>query len=426
MTLSPSNSIWTSTQAAKVTNGKSISEWFATGISIDSRTINEGDLFIAIKGKTDGHEYVADALAKGAVAAIVEHIPENLNENAPLLIVKDTMEAMQALGQASRSRTSAKIIAITGSVGKTSTKEMLGRILKEQGQTHYSKGSYNNHLGVPYTLASMHAGTDYGVFEIGMNHAGEITALTKQVQPDIAIITTIAPVHMEFFDSVKDIATAKAEIFQGVKENGTVILPRDNEFFDYLVKKANLCGIKNILSFGINETADAKIIEIIEASNGSKIKAIIKGEEVEYSIKIPGKHQALNSLSVLLAAKCAGADLQKAAVSISKINPAKGRGALEKINIGDPDNPVTLIDETYNASPESMKAAFRVMALIDTGRNGRKIAILGDMLELGKKSAQMHADLALPIKAAGIDLVYTCGPLMKNLHDNLAPELQVM
>lgn len=425
MIKSPSNSVWSSQEVARALNVDVSGDWYATGISIDSRTINQGDLFIAIKGDaTDGHKYVLNAIGNGASAIVISEDIDGLKGDENIIVVDDTLLAMVKLGAYARERTAAKIIGVTGTVGKTSVKEMLASILGDQGQAHYSKGSYNNHWGVPYSLASMHAGSDYGVFEMGMDKAGEITALTTQVKPDIAIITNITPVHMQNFKNLADVANAKSEIFKGLSDDGTAIINIDNECYKQIAEQANKSDVKTILSFGEHKDADARLINIIEASNGSRVTAIIMGIEVEYTIGIAGKHQALNSLAVLLAAKIAGANLDMAIASVKKISAAEGRGTQEKINIGDVSNPITLIDETYNASPAAMNAAFRVMALVDVGRGGRKIAILGDMLELGKNSAKMHEDLALPIKAAGIDLVYTCGSLMKNLHDKLPPEQQ--
>lgn len=420
-----SNVIWTAKEARDATGGRCPGEWLATGISIDTRTIKPGELFIALKGEHgDGHDYVAQALEKGAAAAVVSAVPSGLDGRADkFLLVDDTFAALQALGQAARRRSGAKIIAVTGSVGKTGTKEMLAAAFSASGQTHASQGSYNNHWGVPYTLAAMHGGTDYGIFEIGMNHAGEITPLSEQVRPDIAIITTVAPVHIENFDGEKDIADAKAEIFGGMKAGGVAILNRDNCWYDRLASRAAEKGL-DVLSFGEHHDATARIMDCLEAANGSRVRAEIDGEEVQFSLMMPGRHMACNALAVLLAVKKAGGDMEKAVSALSRMEPVTGRGRREYLDIGDPDNPVTLIDESYNASPIAMNAAFKVLALIDPGRGGRRIAVLGDMLELGKKGPQMHKDLALPLQAADVQLVYTCGTLMKNLYDALPPEQQ--
>jgi UDP-N-acetylmuramoyl-tripeptide--D-alanyl-D-alanine ligase len=412
--------LWSSTEAAKATGGKTSGNWVASGISIDTRSIQKGDLFIAIRGDAmDGHKFALEALAKGAAAVVIDHEIEGITSNQSLMVT-DTFKAMQDLGNAARARTAAKIIGITGSVGKTGTKEMLGRAFSAIGQTHYSEKSLNNHWGVPLSLARMEAGTDYAVFEMGMNHANEISPLSQMVKPHIAIITTIAATHIEHFsDGLDGIARAKSEIFAGMDKHGIAILNRDIPQFDLILSEANRQGISKIFSFGTHEKSDARLMDCVVASNGTLIKAIIMGESITFSMKDAGPHNAMNVMSVLLSIKLIGGDLTKAISALKDIEPPAGRGKREQINIGDINNPITLIDESYNASPIAMQAAFKVMALIDPGRGGRRIAILGDMYELGNDSAKMHRDLAMPLRAAGIDLVYTCGPLMKNLYDAL-------
>lgn len=415
-----SHALWSSVEAAKTTGGTASGSWVATGISIDTRTLQKGDLFIAIRGDAmDGHQFAVDALAKGAVAVVIDKLIDSI-PSEKYLLVKDTFKAMQDLGIAARARTGAKIIGITGSVGKTGTKEMLGRAFSALGQTHYSEKSLNNHWGVPLSLSRMDAGSDYGVFEMGMNHANEISPLSKMVKPHIAIITTIEAVHIEHFpDGLEGIAKAKSEIFAGMDKHGIAILNRDNSQFDLIVSEANRQGITKIFTFGRHEKADGRLIDCLVASNGTLIKANILGEVVNFTMKDAGPHNAMNVMSVLLAIKLMGGDLAKAISALRDIEPPAGRGKREQINIGDVQNPITLIDESYNASPVAMQAAFKVMALIDPGRGGRRIAILGDMYELGNDSAKMHRELSMPLRAAGIDLVYTCGPLMKNLYDAL-------
>jgi UDP-N-acetylmuramoyl-tripeptide--D-alanyl-D-alanine ligase len=417
--MSTSNTIWTAKEAVKATKGECSGEWSVSGVSIDTRTIAAGDLFVALSGDNgDGHEYVTKALENGAVAAVVSREIEGVDTDK-LLIVADTLKAMEDLAHAARARTSAKIIGVTGSVGKTGSKEMLASALGSQGQTHASIKSYNNHWGVPLSLSSMHAGTDYAVFEMGMNHPDEIKPLAQMVKPDIAIITTVAPVHIEYFENGMDgIIDAKAEIFDGVVEGGSVVLNRDLESYDALKSKAEDKNLK-IYSFGDHEKADAKIVRCLEAANGTRVNANILGEEANFSLQIAGRHIACNALAVLLAVKLVGADVQKAAKSLAQQEPIIGRGKRELIETGDKANPITLIDESYNASPLAMSAAFKVLALVDPGRGGRRIAVLGDMLELGQDSGKMHADLTLPLKAANVDLVYTCGKHMKRLYENL-------
>jgi UDP-N-acetylmuramoyl-tripeptide--D-alanyl-D-alanine ligase len=414
-----SNIIWTSKEVIKATGGKCDGDWVVHGLSIDSRTIQKGDLFIALIGENgDGHDYVQKALENGAVAAVVTKSLSGIDPDK-LVIVDDTLKALEKLGIAARQRSGAKIVGITGSVGKTGTKEMLATAFGVQGQTHASIKSYNNHWGVPLSLACMHAGSDYGIFEMGMNHPGEITPLTKMVKPHIAIITTIAAVHLAHFENgIEGIVDAKAEIFDGVVEGGAVILNHDIEHFESLKNKAIAKNLK-VYSFGENKNADARLINCLEAANGTRVSANIKGEDVTFNLQIAGRHIACNALAVLLAVKLAGADVQKAAKALAKQEPIIGRGKREYLDIGDSNNPVTLIDESYNASPAAMSAAFKVLALVDPGRGGRRIAVLGDMLELGADSEKLHADLVLPLKAANVDLVYTCGKHMKRLHETL-------
>ena len=422
--------IWTAAEAAAATGGKTTGTWGATGLSFDSRQIEPGQLFIALKaadfptlggGTSDGHAYVASALQAGAVAAIVETVPAGMEANDPrLLIVKSTRAALDDLGRTARARTSAKMIAITGSVGKTSTRTLLSLCSARFGQVHESAKNYNNEMGVPLTLANLPMGADYGIIEMGMNHANELTPLSRAVAPDIAIITNVSPVHIEnFSDGLVGIANAKSEIFSGLSpDHGIAILPRDVPSYAQLLANARTAGVQTILSFGEHAEADARLTACIEARNGTKATAIIRGRSITFFIPA-GRHQAMNALAVLLAIDVAGLDVEKAAAALTGFTPGEGRGREEKLNIGDPENPVILIDESYNASPASMEAAFRVVALIDPGRGGRRIAILGDMLELGSMGPKLHADLALPLRAAGINLVYTCGTLMKNLHDSL-------
>ncbi len=415
-----SNTIWTAKDVMMATGGEcSSDQWGASGMSIDTRTLQAGDIFVALLGGNgNGHDYVKSAIDKGAVVAIVSEAVEGV-DSAKLLIVEDTLKAMEDLGGAARSRTAAKVIGITGSVGKTGTKEMLVAALDVQGQTHGSIKSYNNHWGVPLSLSGMHAGTDFGVFEMGMNRPNEITPLSQMVKPDIAIITTIAPVHVEHFkDGIDGIVAAKSEVFDGMDVGGDVVLNRDIESFEVLKSKAESKGLK-VHSFGEDKSADSRILDCLEAANGSRVKANILGEDITFNLQIAGRHIVCNALAALTAVKLAGADIQKAAKALATQEPIIGRGKREIIDSGVADNPITLIDESYNASPTAMNAAFKVLALVDPGRGGRRIAILGDMLELGKDSGRMHADLALPLKASNVDLVYTCGKDMKKLYEQL-------
>jgi UDP-N-acetylmuramoyl-tripeptide--D-alanyl-D-alanine ligase len=386
----------------------------ASGVSIDSRTIKPGDLFVAIKGEArDGHEFVAKALAQGAAGAIVDHAVAGAQ--GTLITFSDTLKGLEKLGAAARDRAPAKRIAVTGSVGKTGTKEALKVALGASGATHASEASYNNLWGVPLTLARMPADTRYGVFEIGMNHSGEITPLSRQVKPHAAIITTVEPVHLEFFDGVEEIAEAKAEIFAGLERGGAAILNLDNPHFDRLRLRAKEAGAR-IITFGEHPEADARLDAIDLGPDGSNIRAKICGVPVDYHLASPGRHVARNSLAVLAGVYALGADLKAAARALDALKPPPGRGARMRVDI--PGGSLTLVDESYNANPASMRAAIANLALLTAGK-GRRIAVLGDMLELGPKSPSLHAGLAEPIGQARIDKVFVCGPMMKHLFDAL-------
>ena len=391
-----------------------------TGISIDSRTLQPGEAYFAIKGEVhDGHDFVAAALKAGAALAVVEKAQAGKFANdAPLLMVDDVLGALVDLAQASRARLEAQVIAVTGSVGKTSTKEALLHVLSAQGQTHASVASFNNHWGVPLSLARCPAEARFAVFEIGMNHAGEIEPLVKMVRPHVAIITTVEPVHLEFFSGIEAIADAKAEIFEGVEADGAVVLNHDNSQFARLSRRARKCGISRIVSFGANKRAEARLLDISLHATCSAVHANILGHEVTYKLGMPGRHMAMNSLAVLAASSLAGADLALASLSLSQLVPAAGRGVRQTLVV--PGGEVTLIDESYNANPASMAAALSVLGRAKIGPQGRRIAVLGDMLELGPASDELHAGLNDAIKADHIDLVFCCGPLMRNLWDGLS------
>jgi UDP-N-acetylmuramoyl-tripeptide--D-alanyl-D-alanine ligase len=411
--------LWTSMEADHATSGHSTRPWQATGVSIDSRSLEKDDLFVAIRGPNfDAHDFVDEAFAHGAAAALVSRIPRNhKKEDKPLLIVEDTYSGLRCLARAARQRSDAMRVAITGSVGKTSTKEALAAALKPSGKVAASLGNLNNLWGVPLSLARMKQESDYGVFEIGMNHAGEITPLTRTVRPDIAIITTVDAVHLEFFDSLEGIARAKAEIFDGLRRRGTAILNRDNRFFDFLVEEAESRGIANIVSFGTHEEADARLIRF-DADADAVVDADIMGEKLHFTLALPGLHSAINAMAVLAAVKVLGADLAGACNALSAMDAPAGRGKRMKISL--PGGGAALvIDDSYNASPTSMRAAFKVLAQTHPGAGGRRIAVLGDMLELGPGSTRAHESLADDLLAAGVDMVLTTGDNMMHLDDAL-------
>jgi UDP-N-acetylmuramoyl-tripeptide--D-alanyl-D-alanine ligase len=395
-----------------------------TGISIDSRTLGKGEAFFAIKGdRVDGHDYVAKAHAAGAgVSVVAEARLGDMPEDAPLVIVDDVLEALRRLARAARARSKASIVAVTGSVGKTSSKEMLRLALSQSGETHASAASYNNHWGVPLSLARLPQSARYGVFELGMNHAGELTPLSNMVQPHIALITTVEPVHIEFFSGIEAIADAKAEIFAGLVGGGAAVLNRDNAQYDRLARAARAAGVKEIIGFGENSEAQARVLSAELAAEDSKVNASILGEEITYRLGVPGRHVVQNSLGVLACVKLAGGDLDRAARALAAMMPPKGRGQrfVLKLNGGK----ALLLDESYNANPASMRAAIEVLGRAPVGAGGRRIAVLGEMLELGAKAETLHAGLAADLAAAKVDKVFCAGPLMRALYDALPPALR--
>jgi UDP-N-acetylmuramoyl-tripeptide--D-alanyl-D-alanine ligase len=391
-----------------------------TGLSIDSRTVAPGEAYFAIKGEVhDGHAFVEAALKAGAALAVVETAQrEKFAADAPLLVVDDVLAGLVELAHAARARLAGQVIAVTGSVGKTSTKEALRRVLEAQGATHASTASFNNHWGVPLSLARCPADARFAISEIGMNHAGEIQPLVKMVRPHVAIITNVEPVHLEFFAGIEAIADAKAEIFEGLEPDGAVVLNRDNAQFARLQRRAKKLGISRIVSFGAEAKAEARLLDLSLHATCSAVHADILGQQVTYKLGMPGRHMAMNSLAVLAASALVGADLARAALSLSQIEPIAGRGVRRELQLANGE--AILIDESYNANPASMAAALNVLGQAPVGPHGRRIAILGDMLELGPTGAALHRGLIEAIKANHIDLVYCCGPLMRNLWDALS------
>ncbi|HET9904032.1 MAG TPA: UDP-N-acetylmuramoylalanyl-D-glutamyl-2,6-diaminopimelate--D-alanyl-D-alanine ligase [Xanthobacteraceae bacterium] len=391
------------------------------GLSIDSRTLNPGDAFFAIRGESrDGHEFVPAALARGAALVVASTDKRNaLPAGAPLLLVEDVLAGLVALARAARARTQARIVAVTGSVGKTGTKEALRLALERVGPTHASAASYNNHWGVPLSLARMPAAAAYGVFEIGMNHAGEITPLARLVRPHVAVVTTIEPVHLEYFGTLEAIADAKAEIFLGLEPGGAAVLNRDNGQFERLAVAARAAGAR-IVSFGMDPQADASLVAVSLDPESSTVRARIFGQEIAYRLGAPGRHLVVNSLAVLAAAALAGADLGEAALALADFRPPGGRGA--RLTLRFPEGEALLIDESYNANPASMRAALALLGQARVGPRGRRIAVLGDMLELGGDGPRLHAELADAITANQIDLVFCSGRLMRFLWDAIPRE----
>lgn len=414
--------LWTAAEAAEATQGTLEGpDWSAQGVSIDSRDVAPGDLFIALVGPIhDGHDHVVEALERGAAAVMIHHRIDGLPKDAPLLVVGDSMEGLTALAAAARARSKAKIIAVTGSVGKTGTKEMLKLALETAGPTHATLGNLNNHWGVPLSLTRMPADTRFAVFELGMNHPGEIEPLSRLVRPHIVIITAVEAVHMEFFASTAAIAEAKGEIFAGLEPGGHAILPHDNPHYPRLVEIAQAEGVTAIDSFGCQNGATARLLDFGLDPTSTLVFALLANRSISYRIGIPGRQWAINSLAVLLAVRAAGLSIHAPAQALASIRGPKGRGA--RIRLAWDQAGLEIIDETYNASPISMEAAIATLAAARTGPGGRRIAVLGDMLELGEGAPEMHAGLAASLVAKRIDLVFTAGPLMRHLSDALPPE----
>lgn len=414
--------LWTSEDAAKATGGRVTRAWEAGGVSIDTRTIQRGDLFVALKDVRDGHDFVAQALEKGAAAALVDRVPEGVSPDAPLLVVPDVLQALAALGAAARARTRAKVVGVTGSVGKTSTKEMLRAILSGQGATHAAEASYNNHWGVPLTLARMPVDTRFAVIEIGMNHPGEIAPLARLADLDVAMVTTVAPAHLEAFDSVEGIAREKASIFEGLRPGGVAVLNADIRTADILAAAAARLGARAV-RFGTGPEADWRLIEALPSETATVCRATHNGAPLLFKVSSPGRHFALNALGALAVAEALGADPMIAAHDLGRWMPPAGRGQRERIVLDIVEETyVDLIDDAFNANPASMAAALDVLIAAKPtdgiGRvgGGRRIAVLGDMLELGPTEAALHAEIARHPGLAAVSTIHCVGPRMKALH----------
>lgn len=414
--------LWAAAEAVVATGGSAGAAWTASGVSIDTRTLRTGDLFVAIEGpQYDGHTFVADAFARGAVAAVVSRVPEDIPADAPLLRVEDTMRALEDLGRAARDRTTARIIGVTGSVGKTGVKEALRTVLSVQAPTAATTGNLNNHWGLPLSLARMPRSAGFGVFEMGMNHPGELDALTRLTRPHVAVITTVEAVHKEFFASTQAIADAKAEIFVGVEPGGVAVLNRDNRHYSRLAAAAG-GYVGAIVGFGRHRQATVRLVSAETDGKGSQVRASVDGATVDYRLNVPGAHWVTNSLCVLAAVLAVGADVPAAAAGLARVTLPKGRG--QRFVVTTAGGTFEVIDDSYNASPVSMAAAFEVLGRAEPGAGGRRVAMLGDMLELGSDSAALHKALARPLGDNGIDLVFTAGTAMARLADVLPPSMR--
>ena len=404
-------SLWTHTEAESATLGKASQAFAVTGISIDTRTIKEGDLFVALQGDNrDGHEFVQAAFKAKAGAALVAR--PLVGVTGPLLTVGHTQRGLEDLARASRARSHAKILAVTGSAGKTTTKEILRLACNALGRTHASAASYNNHWGVPLSLASMPRDSEYGIFEVGMNHFGELRNLVSFVEPHVALITTIAPAHLEFFGSCEAIADAKSEIFEGLLPGGAALIPADNDYAERLKARARQAHVSRIVTFG--QKGEAKLIGITPDGEGMRVKADILGKIVDCHVGAPGVHIAQNVVGALAAVALLEGDVLNAAASLKKFIALKGRGArFETCGI-------QVIDESYNANPASMAAALSLLG----DAKGRKVAVLGDMLEMGEGGIAHHAGLTAPIEANKVDIVFASGAQMRALWEALPASLR--
>ena len=390
-----------------------------TGASIDTRTLEAGEAFFAITGEArNGHDFVKAALEKGAALAVIDEAhAEAFAGKGSFAVVPDVLKAMERAGCARRAELTARVVSVTGSVGKTGTKEALRLVLSRQGKTHAPVASYNNHWGVPLTLVRTPADVAYGVYEIGMNSPGEILPLARMVRPQVSVITTIAPVHLAAFNSLEGIAEEKAGVFWALEEGGTAIINADIPQSQLLRDIAKSGPAGEILTFGESADADVRLISCSLKPDMSTVEARVLGEPVTYRLGSPGKHIVLNSLAVLAAVKALGADLALAALALGDLTPPSGRGARQRLQV--PGGVLTLLDESYNGNPASMRAAIENLGRLPVEGRGRRIAVLGDMLELGPTGGDLHKGLAEPLATNGIDMVFACGPLMKGLYESL-------
>ncbi|MES2667045.1 MAG: UDP-N-acetylmuramoyl-tripeptide--D-alanyl-D-alanine ligase [Pseudomonadota bacterium] len=413
--------LWTSSDAVAATGGQTTADWQAAGVSIDTRTLKPGDLFVALTDLRDGHDFVGQALAKGAAAALVSRRPDGVAPDAPLLIVPDVLRGLEDMGRFARARTRAKVVGVTGSVGKTSTKEMLRAILGGQGRVHAAEASYNNHWGVPLTLARMPVDVDFAVIEIGMNHPGEIAPLARMAQLHVALITIVSPAHLEAFDSLDGIAHEKAAILDGLLPGGVAVLPADLPVTPILAAKALATGARQVL-FGVAAGADYHMTSATLTTEATVVQATRQGEAFLFKVRSPGRHFALNGLGALAVADALGCDPTIAACDIGTWAPPAGRGTRERILLDRVDETFfDLIDDAFNANPASLAASLDVLIAAHPHHgvghigDGRRIAILGDMLELGSTELTLHAAVADHPGLAAIDLIHCVGPRMHAL-----------
>jgi len=418
----PETALWTGQDMADAMEARPVGDVpdCVTGISIDSRTLQPGEAFFAIKGdRFDGHSYATAAAAAGASVLVVSEtkLPALGRLTVPLLVVSDVLEGLRLLARAARARSKARLIAVTGSAGKTTTKDALAHVLSRQGKTHAAAASFTNHWGVPLTLARVPEDARYGVFEIGMNHHGEITPLVKLVRPHVAMVTLIAAAHLGHFTDLDDIAKAKAEIFSGLVSGGTALINNDSAFFETLAAHARSAGVEEIAGYGTAQMAGTRILNSDCRADGSTATIDVFSEKVTVQTALPGDHVLLNLTGVLAAVSLVGGDVERAAHDLAGLDASPGRGGQIKLNID--GGTAVLIDESYNANPASMEAVLKTLAVMEPEAGGRRIAALGDMLEMGDHSETVHGALADPVCAAGLDQLHLCGSEMTVLRDML-------
>lgn len=417
--------LWTAQEAAQATGGRAIGDWQVEGVSIDTRTLNPGDLFVALSAARDGHDFVGQALANGAGAALVSRIPEGVSPEAPLLIVDDVLSGLEALGQAARARTKARVVAVTGSVGKTTTKEMLRTVLSAQGKTHAAEKSYNNHWGVPLTLARMPRDADFAVIEIGMNHPGEIAPLARMARPDVAMVTIVAPAHLAAFENLSGIAHEKAAIFEGLEPGGTAVINGDLEV-SAILDAAATRQASRVIRFGEAPGNDHHLSNVSIRDTCTVVQGQIDDTPVLFKVMTPGRHFATNAMAVLAAISALDLDLARAITALGQWNAGAGRGARETICLDavDPSLAVELIDDAYNSNPTSLAASLEVLAAATPQGAGRRVAYLGDMGELGQSEQALHRKIGQLAAMEQIDQVHCVGPLMQALWQDLPAHRQ--
>ncbi|APX25733.1 MAG: UDP-N-acetylmuramoyl-tripeptide--D-alanyl-D-alanine ligase [Rhodobacteraceae bacterium] len=420
--------LWTAKDAAAATGGRIAGNWDANGVSIDTRTIAPGDLFVALKAARDGHDFVAQALANGAAAALVSRVPEGVDP-ARLLVVDDVQAGLERLGEAARARTRAQVVGVTGSVGKTSTKEMLRTVLGAQGTVHAAEKSYNNHWGVPLTLARMPADVDFAVIEIGMNHPGEIAPLSRMARPHVAMVTIVAPAHLAAFDSIEGIAREKGAIFEGLEPGGTAVINGDLDVSPILAEMA-AAHAAQVIDFGEAAGTHHRLTEVTVGDTCTVAQGRAWRTPILFKVAVPGRHFALNGLGVLAVAHALGLDRALAIAALGRWHPGAGRGQREVILLDPVETHLSLelIDDAYNANPASLGASLEVLAGArprdGLGRvaHGRRICYIGDMKELGREEIALHRALADHPSMRDIDVVHCVGPLMRELWRALPQE----